>query len=118
MTYAVAYPHARAALQAAIPSHPAGSAAGGAAGGSGARGAGYLRAEEPVDNIVRTRTYDLYITYDQYYQVRHAYDSAVRKCYTVFGGGAGISLTRVLGQLCAWLVSRATYGASFCHDRC
>ncbi|KAF5839299.1 autophagocytosis protein AUT1-like protein [Dunaliella salina] len=30
---------------------------------------GYLRAEEPEDNIVRTRTYDLYITYDQYYQV-------------------------------------------------
>lgn len=29
-----------------------------------------------MDNIVRTRTYDLYITYDQYYQVRHAYDSA------------------------------------------
>lgn len=31
-------------------------------------GAGYLKAEEP-DTIVRTRTYDLYITYDQYYQV-------------------------------------------------
>ncbi|KXZ48496.1 hypothetical protein GPECTOR_27g666 [Gonium pectorale] len=29
----------------------------------------YLRAEEPDDNIVRTRTYDLHITYDQYYQV-------------------------------------------------
>lgn len=29
----------------------------------------YLVAEEPEDNIVRTRTYDLYITYDQYYQV-------------------------------------------------
>ncbi|GFR52351.1 hypothetical protein Agub_g14903 [Astrephomene gubernaculifera] len=30
----------------------------------------YLRSEEPADdNIVRTRTYDLYITYDQYYQV-------------------------------------------------
>ncbi|PNW86945.1 hypothetical protein CHLRE_02g102350v5 [Chlamydomonas reinhardtii] len=29
----------------------------------------YLRAEEPADNIMRTRTYDLYITYDQYYQV-------------------------------------------------
>ncbi|EFJ46364.1 autophagy protein [Volvox carteri f. nagariensis] len=34
-----------------------------------ASAAGYLRAEEPADNIVRTRTYDLYITYDQYYQV-------------------------------------------------
>ncbi|GLI63457.1 hypothetical protein VaNZ11_006429 [Volvox africanus] len=30
---------------------------------------GYLCAEEPADNIVRTRTYDLYMTYDQYYQV-------------------------------------------------
>jgi hypothetical protein len=28
----------------------------------------YLRAEEPADTIMRTRTYDLYITYDQYYQ--------------------------------------------------
>eukprot|EP00798_Chlamydomonas_sp_ICE-L_P017654 gene17654-24000_t len=36
----------------------------GAAGTAGA-GPGYLRAEEPEDNIVRTRTYDLYITYDQ-----------------------------------------------------
>jgi hypothetical protein len=26
---------------------------------------GYLSAEEPADTIVRTRTYDLYITYDQ-----------------------------------------------------
>lgn len=34
-----------------------------------APGPGYLRAEEPADTIVRTRTYDLYITYDQYYQV-------------------------------------------------
>ncbi|KAG2482477.1 hypothetical protein HYH03_018584 [Edaphochlamys debaryana] len=33
------------------------------------RAPGYLRAEEPADNIMRTRTYDLYITYDQYYQV-------------------------------------------------
>lgn len=29
----------------------------------------YLKAEEPEDNIIKTRTYDLYITYDQYYQV-------------------------------------------------
>lgn len=29
----------------------------------------YLRAEEPEDTVMRTRTYDLYITYDQYYQV-------------------------------------------------
>ena len=29
----------------------------------------FMRAVEPEDNIVRTRTYDLYITYDQYYQV-------------------------------------------------
>jgi len=28
----------------------------------------YLRATEPDDNIVRTRTYDLSITYDKYYQ--------------------------------------------------
>ena len=28
-----------------------------------------MRAVEPEDNIMRTRTYDLYITYDQYYQV-------------------------------------------------
>mmetsp|Transcript_8738 Transcript_8738/g.18622 ORF Transcript_8738/g.18622 Transcript_8738/m.18622 type:complete len:301 (-) Transcript_8738:342-1244(-) len=41
--------------------------AGGAAGASSSQP--YLRAEEPEDNIVRTRTYDLYITYDQYYQV-------------------------------------------------
>ncbi len=34
-----------------------------------APGPGYLRTEEPADNIRRTRTYDLYITYDQYYQV-------------------------------------------------
>mmetsp|Transcript_2151 Transcript_2151/g.3487 ORF Transcript_2151/g.3487 Transcript_2151/m.3487 type:complete len:308 (+) Transcript_2151:85-1008(+) len=31
-------------------------------------GAGYLNATEP-SNIMLTRTYDLYITYDQYYQV-------------------------------------------------
>ncbi|GFH15703.1 autophagy-related protein 3, partial [Haematococcus lacustris] len=29
----------------------------------------YLQAQEPPDTILRTRTYDLYITYDQYYQV-------------------------------------------------
>jgi len=28
----------------------------------------YLRAEEPEDNIVKTRTYDLSITYDKYYR--------------------------------------------------
>lgn len=33
--------------------------------GRGGAGGTYLRAEEPVDTIVRTRTYDLYITYDQ-----------------------------------------------------
>lgn len=31
----------------------------------GLAGKGYLKAEEPADNIMRTRTYDLYITYDQ-----------------------------------------------------
>lgn len=36
--------------------------------GAGPTGA-YMRAEEPEDNILRTRTYDLYMTYDQYYQV-------------------------------------------------
>lgn len=30
---------------------------------------GYLVAEEPEDHVVRTRTYDLYITYDKYYSV-------------------------------------------------
>jgi hypothetical protein len=30
---------------------------------------GYMLAEEPEETILRTRTYDLYITYDQYYQV-------------------------------------------------
>lgn len=29
----------------------------------------YLTAVEPEDTIIKTRTYDLYITYDQYYQV-------------------------------------------------
>lgn len=46
-------------------------AAGAGAGveaGAGPAGA-YMRAEEPEDNILRTRTYDLYMTYDQYYQV-------------------------------------------------
>jgi hypothetical protein len=43
--------------QAALPSV--------AASAAGSRPAGYLRAEEPEDNIMRTRTYDLYITYDQ-----------------------------------------------------
>lgn len=37
--------------------------------GGGGSGGTYLRAGEPADNIVRTRTYDLFITYDQYYQV-------------------------------------------------
>ena len=29
---------------------------------------GYLKAEEPEDNIVRTRTYDLSISWDKYYR--------------------------------------------------
>eukprot|EP00164_Ancoracysta_twista_P000044 GFYU01000061.1.p1 GENE.GFYU01000061.1~~GFYU01000061.1.p1 ORF type:complete len:310 (-),score=105.97 GFYU01000061.1:175-1104(-) len=29
---------------------------------------GYIKREEPADNIVRTRRYDLHITYDKYYQ--------------------------------------------------
>ncbi len=28
-----------------------------------------MSAEEPDETILRTRTYDLYMTYDQYYQV-------------------------------------------------
>jgi ubiquitin-like-conjugating enzyme ATG3 len=28
----------------------------------------YIRAEEPVDSILATRTYDISITYDKYYQ--------------------------------------------------
>ncbi|KAG5183465.1 putative autophagocytosis associated protein [Tribonema minus] len=40
-----------------------GAGAGGGAGGS------YMTAEEPQDAIVRTRSYDLSITYDKYYQV-------------------------------------------------
>mmetsp|Transcript_30646 Transcript_30646/g.78256 ORF Transcript_30646/g.78256 Transcript_30646/m.78256 type:complete len:314 (-) Transcript_30646:268-1209(-) len=42
---------------------------GGGAGKAGGSGKTYLTAEEPADTIMRTRTYDLYITYDQYYQV-------------------------------------------------
>jgi len=42
--------------QAALPSTSAPAAA---------HPPGYLRAEEPADTIMRTRTYDLYITYDQ-----------------------------------------------------
>jgi len=34
-----------------------------------AGGSPYIWAEEPEETILRTRTYDLYITYDQYYQV-------------------------------------------------
>jgi len=33
----------------------------------------YLRATEPEDNIVKTRTYDLSITYDKYYQTPRVY---------------------------------------------
>lgn len=47
-----------AAWQAALPS----TAAAGAGGSSAAAG-------DAGGNIKRTRTYDLYITYDQYYQV-------------------------------------------------
>lgn len=43
------------------------SASGGAALGGGT--GGYLRASEPEDNILRTRTYDLHVTYDQFYHV-------------------------------------------------
>jgi hypothetical protein len=32
----------------------------------------YLVATEPEDHIVRTRTYDMSISYDKYYQVRAA----------------------------------------------
>lgn len=34
-----------------------------------AGGSPYITVEEPEETILRTRTYDLYITYDQYYQV-------------------------------------------------
>ena len=30
---------------------------------------GYLRAQEPEDHVVHTRTYDLLISYDKYYSV-------------------------------------------------
>eukprot|EP00983_Pelagomonas_calceolata_P069658 1150451-Pelagomonas_calceolata.AAC.2 len=59
---------------------------------------GYLRAEEPEDNIVRTRTYDLYITYDQESGVRdrtsdlHATHDQV--CYS--GGGPRCSVFSML----------------------
>ena len=33
-----------------------------------AQGGGYMVAQEPDDNVVATRTYDLSITYDKYYQ--------------------------------------------------
>jgi ubiquitin-like-conjugating enzyme ATG3 len=33
----------------------------------------YLIATEPEDTIMRTRTYDLSISYDKYYQVRVAW---------------------------------------------
>lgn len=33
----------------------------------------YLRAEEPEDNIVKTRTYDLSIVYDKYYRTPRVY---------------------------------------------
>jgi hypothetical protein len=35
---------------------------------SKAGGGKYMKVEEPAETIVRTRTYDLYMTYDQYYQ--------------------------------------------------
>ena len=33
----------------------------------------YLRAEEPADALVATRTYDICITYDKYYQTPRAW---------------------------------------------
>ncbi len=36
-------------------------------------GSSYLRAVEPEDNIVHTRTYDISITYDKYYQTPRVY---------------------------------------------
>lgn len=39
------------------------------AGGAGGAGPGYKVATEPVDSFLKTRTYDVSITYDKYYQV-------------------------------------------------
>lgn len=46
----------------------AGGGAGATAGAAAADAAPYLTAVEPEDTIMRTRTYDLSITYDKYYQ--------------------------------------------------
>ena len=58
-------------MQAALP--PAESRRQQAAAGGSSQTAGgpspYMRVEEPEDTILHTRTYDLYMTYDQYYQV-------------------------------------------------
>ena len=42
---------------------------------------GYLKAEEPEETIVRTRTYDLYMTYDQYYQVGGSVEGRGWSCW-------------------------------------
>ena len=44
----------------------------------------YLVATEPEDHIVRTRTYDMSISYDKYYQVRAAHSSptSITNCPT------------------------------------
>ena len=46
---------------------PSSSAAGGASAASGG-GSTYVTAEEPEDTLVRTRSYDISLTYDKYYQ--------------------------------------------------
>eukprot|EP01083_Nonionella_stella_P122096 367162_1 len=52
----------------AIPSGISMQPTGSRALSSGTEPHGILKAEEPEDNIVRTRTYDISITYDKYYQ--------------------------------------------------
>jgi hypothetical protein len=59
-------------VQAALPSGGGDIGRSVAAGTAASVGLGhegvYLRATEPEDNIMRTRTYDISITYDKYYQ--------------------------------------------------
>lgn len=61
-------------LQPAAPAK-ATSAAPAAASGSASSQShpGYLKAEEPEDNIVKTRTYDISIVYDKYYRTPRVY---------------------------------------------
>lgn len=47
---------------------PAAASSAPAAASSAGGGGGYLVADAPDENVVRTRTYDLSITYDKYYQ--------------------------------------------------